>query len=131
MFRMRSPDTDLLNLSSAFSRSAKKWRRTSCLRFPPASRKDAAHRGPGDLGAHVPLRLGHAAGGLGGQDGPADKAGIEEEDVIVGAEGGPSFTHQKECDDFIRAHPKEKVRLRLRREDKEKVVIVVPQPYQP
>ncbi len=65
------------------------------------------------------------------EGGPADRAGLREGDVILGVEDGPEFKGQKDFIEFIRAHPDQRIRLRVRRGNDEKTIRVTPEAYKP
>ncbi len=123
---------DLLNLSSDFQDVCKEVAPDLAASLPPGLQQGPPlTAGQGTLGCIFPSSADTLRVVLVARDGPAEKGGLHENDVILGVEGGPTFAHQKECDAFIRAHPKEQIHLTIRRDERERTVTVVPEAYKP
>ncbi len=60
---------------------------------------------------------------------PAERAGFQAGDVVLGVEGGPSFADRREVTQYVRSRPNQSFVLRVRRGKKEARLRVTPVPW--
>ncbi len=62
---------------------------------------------------------------------PAERAGFQAGDVVLGVEGGPSFADRREATQYFRSRPSQTFIVRVRRGNKEARLKVTPEPWVP